>query len=69
MRSVGPAVPTSPAFCRPPPSPACSEKPLAAAHSQGPSQHRNPKLTQNDCVHLVLRPALRPQTLTGNGEG
>ncbi|MXQ93615.1 hypothetical protein E5288_WYG022286 [Bos mutus] len=38
MRSVGPAVPTSPAFCRPPPSPACSEKPPAVAHSQGPSQ-------------------------------
>ena len=112
MRSVGPAVPMSRAFCRPPPSPACSEKPPAAAPSRGPSQwlclswgggwtagsdqqgeaarcppahsltrplnacwgsvparHRNPKLTQNDCVHLVLRLALRPQTLRGNGEG
>lgn len=38
MHSVGPAVPASPAFCRPPSSPACSEKPPAAAHSRGPSQ-------------------------------
>lgn len=37
MGGVGPTVPASPASCRPPHSPACSEKPPAGTHRRGPA--------------------------------